>query len=129
MVFIFFKPTRNKVNIVCPRTTFAIPTFIGSSILPVRQVSSRACSTPSLMLNSKSSVASLGSLQSTFCYGITSSSIETTHKKAFSIHLWNGSATCISVTASGSNCNTKVSKSILIWRKKTRKETGLSHVN
>ena len=107
MVFIFFKPTRNKVNIVCPWTTFAIPTFIGSSILPVCQVSSRACSTPSLMLNSKSSVASLGSLQSTFCYGITSSSIETTHKKAFSIHLWNGSATCISVTASGSNCNTR----------------------
>ena len=84
-----------SVHIISPRSSLAIPTPIGSSILSVSHMSSWTCSTPSLMLNSKSSVTKPHSNCSTFLQGVRSSTVISPHYWVTTVYSWNSSPTCV----------------------------------
>ena len=84
-----------SVHIISPRSSLAIPTPIGSSILSVSHVSSWTCSAPSLMLNSKSSVTKPQSNKGTTLNGFLSLSIISFHYWVTTVHSWNSTATSV----------------------------------
>lgn len=87
--------TEHPVHIISPRPSLAISTPIGSSILSVSHVSSWTCSTPSLMLNSKSSVTKPHSNCSTFLQGVRSSTVISPHYWVTTVYSWDSSPTCV----------------------------------
>ena len=93
--------TRNRVHIISPRASFAVPTSIGPSVLPVGHVSSRTGSTPTLVLYSEDFEAVPQSNQRTFQNGVSSSSVKATDEDIFTISSWNGSTTGVSIAADG----------------------------
>ena len=84
-----------SVHIISPRSSLAIPTPIGSSILSVSHVSSWTCSAPSLMLNSKSSVTKPQSNEGTTLNGFLSLSIISFHYWVTTVHSWDSTATSV----------------------------------
>ena len=105
--------TGNKVHIISPRTSLAVPTSIGPSVLLVGHVSSRACSTPSLVLYSEGSVTSPRGCQCTFFDGVYSFSVVASHQDVTAVHLWNGSTTSISEAAYVPDCS-EIKKTIIV---------------
>ena len=96
--------TGYEINIISPRSPFAVPTSIGSSIFPECQVSSWTCRTPSLMLNCKGSVTTPGGCRKALVDGGGSSSVETADDNVFAVHLWNCSAARVSETTNRFDC-------------------------
>ena len=96
--------TGNEINIIRPWSSFAIPASIGSSILPVSQVSSWTCRTPSLMLNCKGSITTPGSCRKALIDGGGSSSVEATDNDVSAIHLWNSPTASVSETSNRFDC-------------------------
>ena len=96
--------TAYEINIIRPRSSFAVPTSIGSSILLKCHVSSRTCRTPSLMLNCKGFVTTPGGCCKALVDGGGSSSVEATDDDVFAIHLWNCSTAGVSETANRFYC-------------------------
>ena len=84
-----------SVHVICPRSSLAIPTPIGSSILSVSHMSSWTCSAPSLMLNSKSSVTKPQSNEGTTLNGFLSLSIISFHYWVTTVHSWDSTATSV----------------------------------
>ena len=84
-----------SVHIISPRSSLAIPTPIGSSILSVSHMSSWTCSAPSLMLNSKSSVTKPQSNEGTTLNGFLSLSIISFHYWVTTVHSWDSTATSV----------------------------------
>ena len=95
-----YRLTGYEIHIISPWSSFAIPTSIGTSVPPVGHVSSWSCSTPTLMLDCKSSVTTPRRYCKALKDGVDSSSVEAPDKHVFAIHLWNGSTTSISETSS-----------------------------
>ena len=84
-----------SVHIISPRSSLAIPTPIGSSILSVSHMSSWTCSAPSLMLNSKSSVTKPQSNKGATLNGFFSLSIISFHYWVTTVHSWDSTATSV----------------------------------
>ena len=95
MITLYDRLTVYSVHVISPRTSFAILTTIGSSILPVSHVSSWACSAPSLMLDCKSSVTKPHSDCGTFLNGVRSSSVISSHYWIATVNSWDSSATSV----------------------------------
>ena len=71
--------TINSVHIISPRSSLSIPTPIGSSVPPIRHMSSSTRSAPSLMLDGKHLGSEHQSNKSAFLYGGFSWSVVTFH--------------------------------------------------
>ena len=104
------KLTSYLVHVIGPRTSLAVPTSIGPSVLPVGHVSSWTSSTPPLILYSEDWVPEPQSNQRTFQDGVCSSSVKTRHQCVATIHLWDGSASSVFVASKGFDCTNKQQK-------------------
>ena len=89
------KPTGYWVNVVSPRSSFAISTSIRSSVLSVCQVSSSTRSTPSLMLHSKHRGSQHQRDEGTFPNGILSSSVISSNYWVATINSWDSSSSSV----------------------------------
>ena len=92
------------VDVISPRSSLAVSTSIGPSVLPVSNMCFRTSSAPSLMLYSKNSITKSQRNQGTFQDGIGSSPVVTRHQWIATIHLWNGAATSVFVASQRHDC-------------------------
>ena len=87
------------IYVIGPRASFAIPTFIGSSVLPVCKMGPGSSSAPSLMLYSEDSVTKPQSDKSTFQDGVCSFPVITCYQWIATVHLRYSSAASVFVTS------------------------------
>ena len=91
--------TWNPVDIICPGSSFAIPTSVWSAILCVGSVSMRSGKTLAAMLDTKHSIASLDGFHQAFLDGITSPLVVSSKKAAFTLKYRDCSTSCVFKTA------------------------------
>ena len=91
--------TYHVIYVVGQRASFAIPTSIGSSVLPVCQMGPGSSSTPSLVLHRKDLVSKPQSDKSTFQDGVCSFPVIAGYQWIATVHLRYGSAASVSVTS------------------------------
>ena len=96
--------TVNSIDVICPRSSFAVPATIGSSVFGICPMGPGSSSAPSLVLHSKDSETKPQSHKSAFRDGVNSSPIVISNQDIFAVFSWNGSTFGVAIATSVFNC-------------------------
>ena len=96
--------TVNSIDVICPRSSFAVPATIGSSVFGICPMGHASSSAPSLVLHSKHSETIPQSHKSAFRDGVNSSTIVVSNQGIFAVFSWNGSTFGVAIATSVFNC-------------------------
>ena len=96
--------TVNSIDVICPRSSFAVPATIGSPVFGICPMGHASSSAPSLVLHSKHSETIPQSHKSAFRDGVNSSTIVVSNQSIFAVFSWNGSTFGVAIATSIFNC-------------------------